>query len=136
MTNYISPAARRGSEATVDEPTSRRATRFDQRGIALQTVIIMVVLLAIAGGIAAVLLNRGGEAANQLENQATSVPASSYTNETLCKSAGYDWDSGQTGNDEASARCAFQGAADCTSAGGTHTSKTCTIAGIAHRAKT
>ena len=34
----------------------------DARGIALQTVIIMVVLLAIAGGVAAVLLSRGGEA--------------------------------------------------------------------------
>ena len=31
----------------------------DVRGIALQTVIIMVVLLAIAGGVAAVLLSQG-----------------------------------------------------------------------------
>ena len=41
----------------------------DVRGIALQTVIIMVVLLAIAGGVAAVLLSRGGEAVTDIERQ-------------------------------------------------------------------
>ena len=39
----------------------------DTRGIALQTVIIIVVLLAIAGAVAAVLLSTGAEVASDLE---------------------------------------------------------------------
>ena len=39
----------------------------DVRGIALQTVIVMVVLLAIAGAVAAVLLSRGSEAISEVE---------------------------------------------------------------------
>ena len=41
----------------------------DMRGIALQTIIIMVVLLAIAGSVAAVLLTRAGDVTSQLESQ-------------------------------------------------------------------
>ena len=41
----------------------------DMRGIALQTIIIIVVLLAIAGSVAAVLLNRAGEVTGELEAQ-------------------------------------------------------------------
>ena len=51
----------------------------DLRGIALQTVIIMVVLLAIAGGVAAVLLNRGGEAVTDIERQQISRQASEFS---------------------------------------------------------
>ncbi len=39
----------------------------DRRGIALQTVIVIVVLLAIAGAVAGVLLTRGNEAVTELE---------------------------------------------------------------------
>lgn len=39
----------------------------DIRGIALQTVIIIVVMLLIAGGVSAVLLSRGQEAISDLE---------------------------------------------------------------------
>jgi len=39
----------------------------DMRGIALQTIIIMVVLLAIAGTVAGVLLTRAGEETGRLE---------------------------------------------------------------------
>ncbi|MCY4101819.1 MAG: hypothetical protein OXG55_00925 [bacterium] len=39
----------------------------DLRGIALQTVIIMVVLLAIAGAVAGVLLNRASDVTGELE---------------------------------------------------------------------
>ena len=39
----------------------------DMRGIALQTVIIIVVLLAIAGSVAGVLLTRAGDVTSQLE---------------------------------------------------------------------
>ena len=45
----------------------RAAAVGNDRGIALQTVIIMVVLLAIAGSVAAVLLSTGGEAIDDLE---------------------------------------------------------------------
>ena len=63
----------------------------DVRGIALQTVIIMVVLLAIAGGVAAVLLNRGGEAVTDIERQQISRQASEFSGSALCEAAGFDW---------------------------------------------
>ena len=69
-----------------------RATRNDERGIALQTVIIMVVLLAIAGGIAAVLLSRGQEAENQLASQAVGVNTWAATTENQCNSLGGSWE--------------------------------------------
>ena len=65
----------------------------DARGIALQTVIIMVVLLAVAGGVAAVLLNRGGEAITDIERQDISRQASDFSGEALCEAAGYKWSS-------------------------------------------
>ena len=55
------------------------ALRLDTRGIALQTVIIMVVLLAVAGGVAAVLLSRGGEAVTDIERQEISRQASDFS---------------------------------------------------------
>ena len=65
----------------------------DVRGIALQTVIIMVVLLAIAGGVSAVLLNRGGEAVTDIERQQISREASEFSGSALCNAAGYVWSS-------------------------------------------
>ena len=65
----------------------------DVRGIALQTVIIMVVLLAIAGGVAAVLLNRGGEAVTDIERQQISRQASEFSGSSLCNAAGFVWSS-------------------------------------------
>lgn len=41
----------------------------DARGIALQTIIIMVVLLAIAGAVAAVLLTRAGTETDRLQDE-------------------------------------------------------------------
>ena len=41
----------------------------DARGIALQTIIIVVVLLAIAGAVAAVLLTRAGTETDRLEGE-------------------------------------------------------------------
>ena len=64
----------------------------DVRGIALQTVIIMVVLLAIAGGVATVLLSRGGEAVTDIERQDISREASDFTGSALCEAAGFGWD--------------------------------------------
>ena len=63
----------------------------DVRGIALQTVIIMVVLLAIAGGVATVLLSRGGEAVEDLQRQDISRDAADFTVSALCKAAGFSW---------------------------------------------
>ena len=50
----------------------------------------MVVLLAIAGGIAAVLLTRGGQATEQLEQTSASNDAQIYriANQNLCEAAG------------------------------------------------
>ena len=45
----------------------RAAAVANDRGIALQTVIIMVVLLAIAGSVGAVLISTGGESVDDLE---------------------------------------------------------------------
>lgn len=63
----------------------------DARGIALQTVIIIVVLLAIAGAVAGVLLTRGGEATSQLERTDVVQSSYRYNNETLCRAAGFQW---------------------------------------------
>lgn len=72
---------------------SRLSDAFsDVRGIALQTVIVMVVLLAIAGAIAAVLLTRGGEAVSDVERQQISRTAGDYNSEALCEAAGFRWD--------------------------------------------
>lgn len=61
----------------------------DTRGIALQTVIIIVVLLAIAGAVAGVLLTRGTEATNQLEETDVVRDARDYGSFTLCEAAGF-----------------------------------------------
>ena len=42
--------------------------RRDQQGIALQTVIVIVVMLVIAGGVSGVLLSRGGDVISDLES--------------------------------------------------------------------
>ena len=91
------PAATAGATA---QPTESWATialvavlASALRGIALQTVIVMVVLLAIAGGVAAVLLTSGGEAVDDLENQQVTRQAGDYTNKTLCEAAGFSWSS-------------------------------------------
>ena len=68
----------------------------DARGIALQTVIIMVVLLAIAGGVAAVLLSRGGEAVSDIERQDISRDAADFTGDSLCLAAGHSWNTTNT----------------------------------------
>ena len=67
----------------------------DARGIALQTVIVMVVLLSIAGGVAAVLLTRGEQAISEVERQNISV-ASRFTDATTCGNAGFTWDTSTT----------------------------------------
>lgn len=89
----------------------------DQRGIALQTVIIMVVLLAIAGGVAAVLFSRGQTATQQLEAQNISAaPATNYTSKTLCNSvSGLEWDDSSSTPGK---QCRYTNQAACEAAGG------------------
>lgn len=64
----------------------------DVRGIALQTVIVMVVLLAIAGAVAGVLLTRGTEAISEVEQQNITI-ATRFTDPTKCAQAGFSWGS-------------------------------------------
>ena len=90
MSTHITPPPRAdqtGPEAT--EPACR-ASRFDERGIALQTIIIMVVLLAIAGAVAAVLLSRAGEETANLEDSVSST-AYGITNKNGCQLGGHTW---------------------------------------------
>lgn len=58
----------------------------DVRGIALQTVIVIVVMLVIAGGVAGVLLSRADQVQSDLAEVNTSInPASSFE---FCEAAG------------------------------------------------
>ena len=63
----------------------------DQRGVALQTVIIMVVLIVIAGGVAAALLGRSADVVDDLETQQIGPQAESYPSRGLCETAGHNW---------------------------------------------
>ena len=63
--------------------------RNDERGIALQTIIIIVVLLAIAGAVAAVLLTRAGAETDRLEGETDRW--SDIANETGCNIANGVW---------------------------------------------
>ena len=66
-----------------------RSERSDERGIALQTIIILVVLLAIAGAVAAVLLTRAGTETDRLEGETDRW--TEIANETGCDIAGGVW---------------------------------------------
>ena len=55
----------------------------DSRGIALQTVIVIVVMLVIAGAVSAVLLSRGSDVVGELEAQDISASAT-YTDAASC----------------------------------------------------
>ena len=63
----------------------------DGRGIALQTVIVMVVLLAIAGAVAAVLFARANTAIEDLEDTDTDIDLTTITTQALCESQGGTW---------------------------------------------
>ena len=65
---------------------ARHRPRTDQQGIALQTVIVIVVMLVIAGGVAGVLLSRGNEVMADLEGVEVNVQAGDSFNG--CQSVG------------------------------------------------
>ena len=113
MTTHSSPLASADPPVEEAEP-NRRTSRFDQRGIALQTVIIMVVMLAIAGAVAAVLLSRGSETTAQLEQQGvTAVVANRIESEALCTAtSGVQWHGSPP-------QCKYNNTAACNAAGGT-----------------
>ena len=69
-------------------------TVSDVRGVALQTVIVIVVLLAIAGAVAGVLLARGGEAVAEAEQQDITRAATEFTQQRLCEAYGFTWTTG------------------------------------------
>ena len=69
--------------------TSRRR---DQRGIALQTAIVMTSLIAIALAVSAVILTRGGEVADDLERQRLTFDPSRFKTQALCEDYNFVWD--------------------------------------------
>ena len=69
------------------------SVRADQRGIALQTAIIMTALIAIAVAIAAVMYTRGGEAVDDLQRQRLTRDPSQFSTEVLCEAYEFMWDS-------------------------------------------
>ena len=78
--------------AAIGTAAGRRLRPADARGIALQTVIIMVVLVVIAGAAATILVSRAGEETDRLEDADSKVDAAEYGSETLCEQADYQWD--------------------------------------------
>ena len=83
------------------------ATVADMRGIALQTVIIMVVLIAIAGAIAAVLVTRGNTAVSEAERIDVDVAPYTLESEELCEAAGHDW-TATTSAQNSDSKCAVK----------------------------
>ena len=92
----------------------------DNRGIALQTVIVIVVMLVIAGGVAGVLLSRGGDVMSDLEDQnlTTSIDSADECTATVINSI--------AGDDSNGVSCRWEGTAAngitngrCTVVGGT-----------------
>lgn len=67
-----------------------RFTRLtaDNRGIALQTIIIIVVLLAIAGAVATVLLTRAGEETDRIVDLDTQLDSGTRIG---CEARGGNW---------------------------------------------
>ena len=76
----------------------------DIRGIALQTVIVIVVLLGIAGAVAGVLISRGDQAVTDLKRQDTDI-ADQYTTEEACDAAGFTWTAGYYASQRAEICC-------------------------------
>ncbi len=66
---------------------ARQRPRTNQQGIALQTVIVIVVMLVIAGAVAGVLFSRSQDVIGDLES--TSVAVGAHASATACESAGH-----------------------------------------------
>ena len=83
----------------------------DQRGIALQTIIVMVVLLAIAGAVATVLLNRAGSESDRLENE--TVDLTEFNTFLSCDTAGGTWTPRAAGDQNGDGDTNDVGEGDC-----------------------
>ena len=70
------------------------SVRGDQRGIALQTAIIMTTLIAIALAVSAVMYTRGGEVADDLERQRLTRQPADFTTQVLCEAYEFNWVAG------------------------------------------
>ena len=64
----------------------------NERGFALQTVIVMTALIAIALAVSAVIVTRGGEVKDDLERQRLTRSPSEFTTQVLCEAYEYTWD--------------------------------------------
>ena len=116
MYTHTTPPPHADQTDQTAEP-ARRAPRFDERGIALQTVIIMVVMLAIAGAIAGVLFNRAQESQDELEATPVTVNLYRIKDADQCRRAGGNWETATaTGDDLAQLQVAFGGSANVTAA--------------------
>ena len=89
MPTHTTPPPHADQTDQTAEP-AQRAPRFDERGIALQTIIIMVVLLAIAGSVAAVLFSRASEETARLEGS-EALYAYAITDRLQCSTLGHSW---------------------------------------------
>ena len=85
MFNHITPPSS-GSDHNDQAAEPPHSRRFDERGIALQTIIILVVLLAIAGAVVVVIANRAAEETGRLED--TEDRYSQITDLRACQLAG------------------------------------------------
>lgn len=83
-----------GRKRPVGVPSAslRSVVRHDERGIALQTAIIMAVLIAVAVSISAVILSRGGEVADDLQRQNVTFKPERLLTEDLCNKYDFKWD--------------------------------------------
>ena len=68
--------------------------RRDERGFALQTVIVMTALIAIALAVSAVIVTRGGEVKDDLERQRLTRNPAEFTTQVLCEAYGFNWVAG------------------------------------------
>lgn len=64
--------------------------RGDQRGFALQTIIVMTALIAIAVAVSAVIITRGGDVVDDLERQRITIQPSDIKNQAQCEQV-YQW---------------------------------------------
>ena len=67
--------------------------RSDQRGFALQTIIVMTALIAIALAVSAVIITRGGEVADDLEERNFTFDPTNARTEASCLNWApeYEW---------------------------------------------
>ena len=89
MSTHITPPPRADQTGLEAAEPARRAARFDERGIALQTIIIIVVLMPSPARSPLVLFNRASDETERLEQTETIYDR--IDSEEACKIAGGSW---------------------------------------------